>query len=70
MIVSNRARCRKCNTVIESVSRHDFCFCNCGSIFVDGGHDYLRRGGDLENFEDLSVVEESKPEDVKASKKP
>ena len=34
----------KCGDIIESVHRHDFVECSCGSIFVDGGHDYLRRG--------------------------
>jgi hypothetical protein len=57
-LVSNKARCRKCNDIIESVYRHDFKFCSCGSIFVDGGKDYIRRGGNLEDIEDLSVTEE------------
>ena len=43
-ILRNRAKCLKCGDIIESVHRHDFVECSCGSIFVDGGHDYLRRG--------------------------
>lgn len=43
----NRARCLRCKDVIESRSRHDFVTCKCGSIWVDGGHDYIRRGGNL-----------------------
>ena len=54
MITRNAARCKKCGEVIESTFRHDFRQCKCGSIFVDGGCDYLRRGGDLENIEELS----------------
>jgi hypothetical protein len=53
-IVRNAARCRKCGDVIESTSVHDFVSCKCGSIFVDGGHEYLRRGGDLNLLEELS----------------
>lgn len=53
-IVSNKAKCKKCNSIVESESRHDLNYCQCGSIYVDGGLDYLRRGGDLENIEDLS----------------
>lgn len=56
-IVRNAARCRKCDTVIESRHRHEFKWCTCRSIFVDGGTDYLRSGGDPENFETLSIIE-------------
>lgn len=47
----NKAKCRNCNTTIESRHRHDFVSCQCGSIFVDGGNDYWRAGGSAENFE-------------------
>ena len=50
----NKARCKKCGEIIESKTRHDFKMCRCGAIFVDGGLDYLRRGGDDKYFEDLS----------------
>lgn len=60
MIRKNAARCKLCKCRIESKSRHDFVFCKCGEIYVDGGLDYLRRGAnDLNNFEDLSEEEES-----------
>lgn len=58
VIVSNRARCLKCNDIIESKHRRDFVMCSCESIFVDGGLDYLRRGGSIENIQDLSEVQE------------
>lgn len=47
----NRARCRRCGDVVESTSRHDFAACECGAIFVDGGRDYYRAGGNPEDFE-------------------
>lgn len=47
----NKAFCKKCNSIIESVHRHDFVSCSCGSIFVDGGNEYWRSGGDPSNFE-------------------
>ena len=34
-----------------------FCFCSCGSCAVDGGHDYLRRCGNREDWEELSEAE-------------
>ena len=50
-ITKNAAKCRLCGDVIESKSVHDFVVCSCGEIFVDGGHEYLRRGAN--NFENL-----------------
>jgi tRNA(Ile2) C34 agmatinyltransferase TiaS len=52
-IIRNAARCRKCGDVIESKHHHDFRFCKCGAIFVDGGHSYIRWGGNPKDFEDL-----------------
>lgn len=51
--MKNRARCKKCNDIIESKYRHDFVSCKCGAIFVDGGNDYFRAGGDFQYFERL-----------------
>lgn len=60
-IVRNRAKCKNCNTIIESVHRHHFVTCNCfenvpnnPGIFVDGGMEYNRCGGNMDNFIDLS----------------
>lgn len=47
----NRAKCRSCDTIIESRHRHDYVTCKCGAISVDGGTDYFRWVYDLpENF--------------------
>lgn len=55
-IIRNMARCKRCDTIIESKYRHDFQSCKCGGIFVDGGKDYFRRGMEREDlFEDLSI---------------
>lgn len=53
-ILKNVAMCRKCGDIIESKHVHDFVRCKCGAIAVDGGKDYLRRIGNLEDIEDLS----------------
>ncbi len=55
-ILKNAARCRLCKTEIESKHVHDWVACSCGAIFVDGGHDYQRWGGNRENFESLSEL--------------
>lgn len=56
-IITNKIRCKKCGDIIESKSVHDFVTCKCGAVSVDGGHDYIRRCGNLEDFEDLSEYE-------------
>lgn len=43
-IIKNAIRCKHCGDIIESKSVHDFVQCSCGKVFVDGGHEYLRRG--------------------------
>ena len=58
-IIRNAAQCTQCNTIIESKYRHDFQSCQCGAIFVDGGKEYLRRGGEAKDFIDLSQYMES-----------
>lgn len=55
MIIRNAAQCAKCGDVVESKYCHDFASCSCGAIFVDGGKEYLRAGGNLEDF--ISLVE-------------
>ncbi len=57
MITRNAAQCVRCGDTIESKHRHDFQSCNCGAIFVDGGLEYVRRGGNPEDFRDLSSGE-------------
>lgn len=57
-ILKNKAQCRLCGNIIESKYRHDFVRCECGAIFVDGGKDYMRRGGERENIIELSETDE------------
>lgn len=59
-IIKNAARCVHCGDVIESTHVHDFKWCSCNTIAVDGGHYYLKRTfkNSPADFEDLSVVEE------------
>lgn len=54
-IKKNVIRCTHCGDVIESKSVHDFRWCRCHTVFVDGGHEYLRRGFMVpEDYEELS----------------
>ena len=63
-IIRNAIRCKKCGDVIESKTVHDFKFCSYGSCAVDGGHDYLRRCGNLGDWEELSEVEKVEGNDA------
>ena len=56
-IVRNRIMCRKCGDIMESEHRHDFNGCSCGVCYVDGGHDYLRRGGNHEDWQEMSEIQ-------------
>lgn len=49
--VGPKVRCRKCLDVVQSKYRHDFVRCKCGAIFIDGGGDYTRCGGNPEDFD-------------------
>lgn len=56
-LIHNRIKCLKCGDIIESTHRHDWVQCSCGACFVDGGHDYMRIGGNIEDWEDMSEWE-------------
>jgi tRNA(Ile2) C34 agmatinyltransferase TiaS len=43
VLTRNAVCCDKCGEVIESLHRHDFKWCSCGSVAVDGGLDYTKR---------------------------
>ena len=68
-ILRNSIRCKKCGEEIVSNSRHDYVECKCGACAVDGGHDYLRRCGDLGSFTDLSEVIDDGTEEPTLDKK-
>lgn len=56
MIVRNRIKCLLCKTIIESKHTHDFKWCKCKSVAVDGGKSYLKRCGNESDYVDMSVI--------------
>jgi len=49
--MKNRAKCKLCNSIIESFHKNDYVTCACGEISVDGGQDYFKvRANDYNNF--------------------
>ena len=54
-IISNKIKCKKCGDVIESKTNNDLKRCSCGTVAVDGGKEYLKRIGNEEDYEELSI---------------
>jgi tRNA(Ile2) C34 agmatinyltransferase TiaS len=55
VVTLNKAQCKLCGDILESVDRHDFKRCSCGEISVDGGKSYIKRSaGNLGNIIELS----------------
>ena len=39
--------CSKCGNYVFSRTRHDFRFCPCQNVAIDGGRDYTKLVGDI-----------------------
>ncbi len=37
----NRAKCKKCSSIIESFHQYEIVSCSCGEISIDGGTDHF-----------------------------
>ena len=64
----NAAKCLKCKSIIISRHRHDFVWCACQNIFVDGGTIYQRIGGpalDDDSYELLTELPDDHIEGVR-----
>ena len=40
-----KLECLKCHDVIQSMHRHDFKWCKCKSVAIDGGSSYTKVSG-------------------------
>ena len=58
VIIQNQVRCNKCGDEPYSAHRHDFKYCRCGAVAVDGGMEYFRRVGSYDNMTELSMTME------------
>lgn len=62
-----KIKCLKCGEIIESTYKHHFKECSCGNVFVDGGNDYLRFGGNIKDKKSYLFIKDGKeirPEDM------
>ena len=51
--MSKILRCKKCGDIIQSTHRHDMVWCKCGAVAIDGGDDYCKVSGNLDDMEFL-----------------
>lgn len=58
IIKVNKIKCKKCGNIIESKATNDLKRCSCGTVAVDGGKEYLKRIGNDEEYEELSITTE------------
>lgn len=56
-IIHNRCKCKNCGDIIESKTVHNWVCCSCwrngdheNGCFTDGGTEYIRRGGNPDNY--------------------
>jgi hypothetical protein len=59
-IKRNAIKCTHCGDAIESTHVHDFKWCSCKTVAVDGGKEYCKRSfkNSPEDFEELSEWED------------
>lgn len=55
-IFVNAAICHLCEDFIRSNNKHDFKYCSCGNVAVDGGSWYAKRNFKTTNFTDVIVT--------------
>jgi hypothetical protein len=48
-------KCPTCHDTIFSRARHDFRACSCEAVFIDGGFDYTRYGGDNATLIEIEI---------------
>ncbi len=66
VLIQNELKCKNCGDIVHSAYRHDFKYCKCGSVAVDGGTDYIRRVGNVEDIVERSMhMDEDALEDCK-----
>ena len=56
-LLSNKARCTSCKTVVESTVENHNVYCKCRAIYVSGALVQARRGGWLDHVEEMSEYE-------------
>lgn len=48
-------KCKKCGDTVFSRTTHDFRYCGCKLVAIDGGGDYTRIIGEQKDYETLQI---------------
>ena len=49
-------KCLVCGSIVYSRARHDFHWCPCKSVAIDGGQvDYIKVNGNFEDYEMITI---------------
>ena len=54
-MVVKAIKCNKCKDIIYSRYKHDFRWCSCESVAIDGGFDYLKATGNIQDIKLLNL---------------
>ncbi len=67
-IYKNCIKCNHCGDVIVSSHVHDFRWCSCRTVAVDGGNEYLKRcfKNSQDDYTELSEYDGTDEDDVRA----
>lgn len=57
-ILTNKIKCINCGNILESKTPNDFKRYSCGKVAIDGGHEYLKRIGNEEDYIELCEMNE------------
>lgn len=49
----NKIKCKKCSSIIKSRDINNFKRCSCGTLAIAGGYEYLKRIGNINDYEEL-----------------
>ena len=55
-ILTNKIKCINCGDILESKTPNERC--SCGKVAIDGGHEYLKRIGNEEDYIELCAMNE------------
>lgn len=54
-ILVNQIECLKCGDKPFLANRHDFKYCKCGAVAVEGGMSYLKISGEAGIYKEMSI---------------
>jgi hypothetical protein len=62
----NRAKCKLCQTILQTKHPHDYVTCNCGEITIGGGNEFFR--AKIKSKENFLIIDDEGNEIVPKDK--